>query len=728
MGRIPVFSDYVAPQTAMGSSAIQVARAQGDQNAEAFGEVQRNAGQIDNTLSEFQLRQAQADNATAVNGAVIQYKKDLTDQQAAMQQERMANPTDFHKDFDQLAQQNTQSYLDSMPSDVAKTALQTSMAGVRGQMYDENLHWENTRKVDMYAGSVEKTAQNLGDIAYQRGLKGLPVDDLLRDGDANAIAGSTFIAPEKVQSVADKTKQTIYKGQLTGMITANPTHALQIINGQADTYNAFDQAASFVQKQEGGFVSNDGGKGPTNFGINSEANPDVDVTKLTPDSAKAIIKARYWDAIGADSMPPALASVALDSAVNQGVGATKEMLAQANGNVDTLIQLREDRYRQTATNPDKAPYLNGWLARLDSLKQFASDQATSPTVGSKPDPSIATLPFAEVAELRSKANTFLKQDIELRDKDPATYAQVHGLTPNAPLSFSDPTALKVQLASRDEAAQTLTTKYGAPYKPLTDQEAKGFTALTSTMPTDQKLGLLSMFRDSSATTQGYIAALQQIRPDSPATAMAGMYLGIDRTLPGATHWFSPNDPAVTPSYVAKNILDGEDLLNPPKAQSGTDGKKASFPIPPDGNDLSVKGLRPAFDNYVGDSFRNMPQGENDAYQAYRSFYAAEAAKQGNYSGILNTDIAAKAVSSVIGNVGDKNGHSYVMPWGMDETTFNNRAQAQFDSIKKVFNFDRVDYGDVSLENTGEPGKYRMVVGAGYLSDAGGMPLTLKLGQ
>ena len=140
----------------------------------------------------------------------------------------------------------------------------------------------------------------------------------------------------------------------------------------------------FVMKHEGGFVTNDGGKGATNFGINSEANPDVDVKGLTQDQAKQIIQTRYADKIGADKMSPALAAVAIDGAVNQGVGKTQQLLAQAGGDPQKLIDLRRAEYNRLATeNPERyGKYLPAWNSRLNDLQASLKNQP-DPTSGSQ---------------------------------------------------------------------------------------------------------------------------------------------------------------------------------------------------------------------------------------------------------------------------------------------------------------------------------------------------------
>lgn len=129
----------------------------------------------------------------------------------------------------------------------------------------------------------------------------------------------------------------------------------------------FDAAVNDVLQAEGGFVNDAADRGgATNFGISSRANPDVNVANLTPEAAKAIYRERYWNAIDADALPPAMQGPAFDAAVNQGVGWTKAALREAGGDPAKFLALREARYREIVANdPSQAKFLRGWLNRLD---------------------------------------------------------------------------------------------------------------------------------------------------------------------------------------------------------------------------------------------------------------------------------------------------------------------------------------------------------------------------
>lgn len=133
----------------------------------------------------------------------------------------------------------------------------------------------------------------------------------------------------------------------------------------------FQSDADFmIDVVEGGdkLVANDGGRGPARFGINQGANPDLNVAKIT--RAQAITRyKRYWNEVGADRMQPGLAALAFDTAVNMGVATAKRLLAEADYDPARLFVLREDRYRDLATQPEHAGDLKGWMARQDTMRK-----------------------------------------------------------------------------------------------------------------------------------------------------------------------------------------------------------------------------------------------------------------------------------------------------------------------------------------------------------------------
>ncbi|APG30606.1 glycoside hydrolase family 108 protein [Granulibacter bethesdensis] len=110
---------------------------------------------------------------------------------------------------------------------------------------------------------------------------------------------------------------------------------------------------------------------------------EADMRGLTRDEATAIYHIRYWRACACDRLPPPIAGLIFDAAVNQGEGYAPRLLQQglfvpvdgqigsvtlaaaARADVPALhaeiARLRADRYR---ASPDWATFGTGWMRRL----------------------------------------------------------------------------------------------------------------------------------------------------------------------------------------------------------------------------------------------------------------------------------------------------------------------------------------------------------------------------
>jgi lysozyme family protein len=92
----------------------------------------------------------------------------------------------------------------------------------------------------------------------------------------------------------------------------------------------FDQCFDKLISHEGGYVNDprDPG-GETKFGISKRAYPQVDIKNLTLDAAKDIYKRDYWDRAQCDKLPPQVAYLLFDAAVNSGIGQATRFLQRA---------------------------------------------------------------------------------------------------------------------------------------------------------------------------------------------------------------------------------------------------------------------------------------------------------------------------------------------------------------------------------------------------------------
>jgi lysozyme family protein len=157
---------------------------------------------------------------------------------------------------------------------------------------------------------------------------------------------------------------------------------------------AFEDALQNTLKYEGGYVADDAGKGPSNFGINKSANPDVDIKGLTKDKARELYKKRYWDVIGGDALAaknPALAKVAFDTAVNLGPEKAKSIIAQAKDDPSQILKMRQAHYDNLLdANPEKfGKFEKSWSNRMADL---ATKIIPSAEAGTLPQPTQAAAP------------------------------------------------------------------------------------------------------------------------------------------------------------------------------------------------------------------------------------------------------------------------------------------------------------------------------------------------
>lgn len=163
----------------------------------------------------------------------------------------------------------------------------------------------------------------------------------------------------------------------------NPQHPA-VVNGLIDT-QANRKAVGYVNDPV------DPG-GETKFGVAKNANPDLNITTITFDTAKKVYYNKYWLTSYSDKIAdinPRLAIVHFDTAVNMGVGRANKMLqtvlgvkadgvigpktieaiAQCPDVVDKYLNFRVDMYQRfVSAKPSLGRFLKGWLNRVNGLR------------------------------------------------------------------------------------------------------------------------------------------------------------------------------------------------------------------------------------------------------------------------------------------------------------------------------------------------------------------------
>lgn len=197
----------------------------------------------------------------------------------------------------------------------------------------------------------------------------------------------------------------------------------------------FGDCLRFTLKYEGGFSDHPADPGgATNLGITigvlrswrGEAVTKADVRSLTLNEAGQIYKARYWDKVEADKLPPGVDLVVFDYAVNSGPARAAKALQRIVGvavdgivgddtiravhtrnSKDVITALCDERLRFVKSLRTWKTFGKGWSARISAVRAAALRMASGSDPG---DVSAAPAP--------AKAKT---QD-KSAGKDPANAA------------------------------------------------------------------------------------------------------------------------------------------------------------------------------------------------------------------------------------------------------------------------------------------------------------------
>lgn len=190
------------------------------------------------------------------------------------------------------------------------------------------------------------------------------------------------------------------------------TTANEKTNAGGGTSSVFDRALAHVLAMEGGFDDDkhDPG-GPTNFGITlgvfaswrkialTAANRKGlirDLKAIEPATVREIYRRRYWDTAHCAELPPPVALMHFDAAVNHGVGTAIRFLQEAAGadvdgeiglatraaiakapiiqTLETYAAIRTRRYRAL---PHFWRFGRGWLRRVDATLERARAEITA---------------------------------------------------------------------------------------------------------------------------------------------------------------------------------------------------------------------------------------------------------------------------------------------------------------------------------------------------------------
>jgi hypothetical protein len=315
-----------------------------------------------------------------------------------------------------------------------------------------------------------------------------------------------------------------------------------------------------------------------------------------------------------------------------------------------------------------------------------------------------------------------RQVIEERAKDPQAFAMRHGLATTRPLDMNQPATMAPELAKRQATAAAMRDRYATPLRVFTAAEAQQLSQVLAAFPTEGKIAYLDQMRRGLSDPQTFRAAMAQIAPDSPVTAVAATILTATDSVVMPGGMFSDST-VLQPRKVAATMLEGEAILNPTRGAKAQDGRGGKFPMPKEAD------LELAFTQVVGKAFRNDAAGFGTAYQAFKAYYAGAASQRGVLSEQIDNKLAKEAIAAATGGVIDFNGAGEVLkPWGTSDDQFKNEIAAEFNRL-----IEAAGYKGTSLDNLRAygllglgQGRYAVVNGSDALRAPTGQAIILTL--
>lgn len=297
--------------------------------------------------------------------------------------------------------------------------------------------------------------------------------------------------------------------------------------------------------------------------------------------------------------------------------------------------------------------------------------------------------------------------------------------------LTDPGKLAAPLQERAATVGALRKAYGevVPLRVLTQDEAGALARGIAGMSASQQAAAYAQLKAATGNDPAvFRGIMQQIAPDSPVRALAGMIWDAQKSVTTKARWFTANDVA-RGSDVAATIIAGENIINPPKSQRGEDGKPgaANSLFMPDRETFDAEFVKQA-----GTGFENRPEALQSARQAAFAYYVGKASQTGRLNRDrkdTDTQLVRESVKATLGSPVERMGTTVFAPWGMDEAAFSPLARDAFGAAAASAGIHKaVDlWPRVGLRQVGG-NSYMAVNGRQPLLGANGQPVIFKVGE
>lgn len=288
---------------------------------------------------------------------------------------------------------------------------------------------------------------------------------------------------------------------------------------------------------------------------------------------------------------------------------------------------------------------------------------------------------------------------------PLLYAQNRAGQPVEPIDFNAPKDAARILRDRVNSVNALQKQYGpqVQMKPLLPYEADYLSKSLDSMPPKQQADMFGMMHMAFGDDTAYRAAMQQIAPDNPVIAVAGIRASQN---PSASNL----------------ILRGQQILRPDKK---SDGQGKLLAMPPETE------LNAEFSKREQNAYAGKERAQSSAYQTAKSIYAAQSVDSGDYSGKLDYGRWRESIDLATGGFETYKGRTIVLPYGVDSGAFKDGIETRTAAIvasgalDSSYTHDKLR--DLPLENVGD-GRYIFRAGDGVVADKSGKPIILDFNK
>ena len=194
------------------------------------GALMRGVAGVADYGAQIAIAHERANEATAVNDAIIAKQKDDLEYLDKVRKQNENNPFGFAKRLEPEMAKRDEERAKALPSERARKAYQETAKRLNLGIYEENFNWENTRKTQIYANRVQNSLDNINLLALRAGREGRPIEDVFKEVDATTAAAGGVLSTDKLMQINQSGRSDAAAFWIDGIVNTNPYEAQKILD------------------------------------------------------------------------------------------------------------------------------------------------------------------------------------------------------------------------------------------------------------------------------------------------------------------------------------------------------------------------------------------------------------------------------------------------------------------------------------------------------------------